>query len=169
MSSSSEQEPWLRGPIDGVHPLLAPVLYAYEQAREDVHRWTEGLTDAQMWEAPQGLGPVGFHVRHIGGSLERLLTYAEGRQLTTEQIAAMKLEKEPGEARQDLLRRFDDALDRAAALVRRIRPATLTDAREVGRKKLPSTVAGLLIHTTEHTQRHVGEIIVTAKIVKAAL
>jgi hypothetical protein len=36
----------------------------------------------------------------------------------------------------------------------------------VGRARLPSTVFGLLFHVAEHTQRHAGQAITTAKIVR---
>ena len=45
-------------------------------------------------------------------------------------------------------------------------PESLGDERLVGRAALPSTVRGLLFHGAEHTQRHVGQVITTAKIVR---
>lgn len=63
----------MRGLIAGVDPLLAPVLYSFQQARENLRRWTEGLSTGQLWAAPHGLGSVGFHMRHIAGSTGRLM------------------------------------------------------------------------------------------------
>jgi hypothetical protein len=166
MSINDTPEPWLRGPIPGVHPLLAPILYAFEQAREDLDRWTSGLTDAQIWDRPHGLAPVGFHLRHIAGSVERLMTYATGGQLTVDQITAMRVEMEPGTGRDELLRDIADAFRHAETIVRSLDPGILAESREVGRKKLPSSVGGLLTHIAEHTQRHVGEAIITAKVLK---
>lgn len=167
MSIAAEKpEPWLRGPIPEVHPLLAPILYSFEQAREDLDNWTAGLTDAQIWDRPHGLAPVGFHLRHIAGSVERLMTYVTGGQLTAAQLAAMRGEMDPGTGRAELLHGLADAFRNAEAIVRVVDPATLTERREVGRKRLPSTVGGLLTHIAEHTQRHVGEAIVTAKLLK---
>ena len=97
------QEPWLRGPIEGVDPLLAPVLYAFQTAREDLARYTEGLTTEQLWARPQGFGSAGFHIRHIGGSTERLMAYLEQRTLTADQLAAIEREHDPGMDRGQLL------------------------------------------------------------------
>ena len=89
-------EPWLRGAIPGVDPSIAPVFYAFQQAREDLAVYVDGLSPAQIWARPYGLGSVGFHIRHIAGSTERLVSYLDGRQLNPEQLAAVKTEEEPG-------------------------------------------------------------------------
>jgi hypothetical protein len=157
-------EPWLRGPIVGLSPLVAPILYAFQQAREDLARFTEGLTTAQIWARPHGFGPVGFHLRHIAGSVDRLMTYLEGRLLDEAQMAELKAEMEPGATREELLAAVETAFLRAEATVRAIDPATLAQPRGVGRKQLPTTVIGLLTHIAEHTQRHVGEAISAAKL-----
>jgi uncharacterized damage-inducible protein DinB len=157
-------EPWLRGPIEEVHPLLTPILYSFQQAHEDLRHWTQGLSTSQLWSRPLGLGSVGFHIRHIGGSIERLMTYTSGRQLSPEQLSELEREMEPGEDLADLLAGLDRSLLAAEQIVRKLDPATLTDLRQVGRKRLPSTVGGLLTHIAEHTQRHVGQAIITAKI-----
>jgi hypothetical protein len=91
-------EPWMRGPIDGVHPLLAPVLYSFQQAREDLRRWTDGLSPAQLWTTPHGFGSVGFHMRHIAGSTDRLMSYLQGKSLSAGQFATLQTEHEPGGA-----------------------------------------------------------------------
>jgi uncharacterized damage-inducible protein DinB len=157
-------EPWLRGPIPGIHPLLAPTLFSFQQAREDLRRFTEGLTPAQLWATPHGFGSVGFHIRHIAGSTERLMCYLQGRELTAEQMQALREEEKPqGLTRDELLAILDKALQEAEAVIRRIDPATLTEARTIGRKRLPSTVIGLLTHIAEHMQRHVGQAISASK------
>jgi uncharacterized damage-inducible protein DinB len=156
-------EPWLRGPIEGVHPLTAPVLYAFQQAREDLAHCTCGLTPAQLWATPHGRGSVGFHLRHIAGSTERLTAYLQGRRLTAEQLAAGAAEHDPGADRDALLTEIDRVFREAELVVRGIDPATLADPREVGRQRLPTTVIGLLTHIAEHTQRHVGQAIVAAR------
>src|SRR5262250_971949 len=89
-------EPWLRGPIPGVSVLTAPLLYSFQMAREDLARWTEDLSAKQIWAVPHGFGSVGFHLRHIAGSVERLMTYVQGRQLTAEQFAAIDRQMDPG-------------------------------------------------------------------------
>lgn len=165
---AAEIEPWLRGPLDGVHPLLAPTLHAYMQAYDDVVQWTSGLSDARIWSRPHGLAPVGFQLRHIAGSVERLTTYLRGQQLTALQLEAVRTEMEPGPGRRALLEMVSAALQDSERVIRALDPTTLTDPRVVGRKQLPTTVAGLLIHLAEHTQRHVGELIITTKLARSA-
>ncbi|HJZ99693.1 MAG TPA: DinB family protein [Candidatus Solibacter sp.] len=157
-------EPWLRGPIAGVDPLVAPILYAFQQAREDLAKCTDGLTAEQLWTVPHGFGSVGFHVRHIAGSTDRLITYLQGRELSAEQMRELEDESRlVGWSRAELLEHLDRAITSAEATVRQIDPATLRNTRAVGRKKLPTTVIGLLTHIAEHTQRHVGQAISAAK------
>ncbi len=159
-------EPWLSGSLAGVHIMIAPTLFSYQQAREDLAHWTEGLTGEQIWAAPHGLAPVGFQLRHIAGSVERLTTYLRGEQLTPDQVAAMKTEQEPGEGREALLRRVDHALRKSEDAIRSLDPALVDEPRVVGRSMLPTTVIGLLVHLAEHTQRHVGEAIITSKLAR---
>ena len=106
-----------------------------------------------------------FHVRHIARSLDRLLTYAEGNQLTAEQLAALKTELDPGATRQELFAELTTALERSAARIRALDPTRLEEPRKIGKRQLPSTVGGLLVHVADHTQRHVGQAITTAKMV----
>jgi uncharacterized damage-inducible protein DinB len=155
----------MRGPIKDVHPLLAPVLYSFQMAREDLEKYTAGLPPARIWATPHDLASVGFHMVHIAGSTNRLITYLQGKELTAEQLDAMAAEQSPGEpSREQLLAALNQAFDHAEAVIRALDPATLSDARTVGRKRLPTTVIGLLTHIAEHTQRHVGQAIVTAKL-----
>src|SRR5689334_5831728 len=159
-----EPEPWLRGPIAGIDPLTAPVLYAFQQAREDLARYTESLTPGQIWAAPHGFGSVGFHVRHIAGSTDRLMSYLQQRSLSEEQLAALEAESSPhGPGRDQLLASLDEAFRKAELVVLALDPALLAEPRAVGRRKLPTTVIGLLTHIAEHTQRHVGQAISAAK------
>jgi hypothetical protein len=152
-----------------VHPILAPALYGLQQTREDLDRHTAGLTEGQVWARPHGLAPLGFHLRHIAGSVDRLTTYLEGRPLTAAQIATLAAEMEPGVSLAELLAGVDRALRRAEEAIRAIDPATLGEARWVGRKRLPTTVIGLLVHIAEHTQRHLGQAIAAAQLARAAL
>ena len=161
-------EAWLRGPLEGVHPLVAPTVYAYMQALEDLAQWTGGLSDAQIWSRPHGLAPVGFQLRHIAGSVERLTTYLRGEQLTSQQLEAARGEMEPGLGRAALLEMVTRSLQNSEGVIRALNPATLTNARAIGRKQLPATVAGLVVHLAEHTQRHVGEVIITTKLARTA-
>jgi uncharacterized damage-inducible protein DinB len=159
-----EPEPWLRGPIPGVHPLLTPILYAFTQAREDLAYHTAALGTAQLWSTPHGFASVGFHLRHIAGSVDRLMTYLDQRQLTAEQRLALATEPDPGASREELLAGLDAAFHRAETAVRALDPAALAAPRTVGRQRLPSTVIGLLTHIAEHTQRHTGQAIAAARL-----
>jgi uncharacterized damage-inducible protein DinB len=156
----------MRGPIDGVPALLSPLLYSFQQAREDLARFTEGLTTDQIWAKPHGFGSVGFHLRHITGSTDRLTTYLEGRQISESQLEYLKHEHDPGASRDELLAGMDAAFQGTEAVVRSLDPARLSEPREIGRKKLPTTVIGLLTHIAEHTQRHVGQAISAAKLAR---
>ena len=168
MSHPHLPEPWLRGPIEEVDPLVAPLLYSFQQAREDLVRHTEGLSTEQIWARPHGFGSVGFHIRHIAGSVGRLMSYLEERALTQEQLAEIEREHTPGASREELLAGLDASLSRAEAIVRKIGPESLRDPRAVGRKRLPTTVIGLLTHIAEHTQRHVGQAISSCKLSAAS-
>jgi hypothetical protein len=161
-------EAWLRGPVDGVLPQLMPVAHALLQAREDLERVVPGLTPAALWVRPGGAASMGFHVRHIGGSIERLLTYAGGGSLGEAQRRAVALEGEPGDPPAEaeaLLAAALDAIDGALKTIRTLPGDDLLAGRVVGRARLPSTVFGLLFHLGEHTTRHVGQLITTKKIV----
>ena len=160
-------EAWLRGPLHDVHPLLAPALYGFQQTREDLARHTAGLTTGQVWARPHGLAPLGFHLRHIAGSVERLTAYLEGRPLDAAQMAALAAEMDPGASLEDLLANIDRTLLRSSEAVRAIDPATLGEPRWVGRNCLPTTVIGLIVHIAEHTQRHLGQAIAAAQLARA--
>jgi hypothetical protein len=150
-----------------VHPLLAPALYGFQQAREDLARHTAGLTVSQVWARPYGLAPLGFHLRHIAGSVDRLTAYLEERSLDAAQTAALAAEMKPSASLGELLADIDSALRRAEETIRAIDPARLTEPRWVGRKRLPTTAIGLLVHIAEHTQRHLGQAIGAAQLARA--
>ena len=154
-------EPWLRGPIHDLHPVAAHLVYTFTQCREEIALHTVGVSD--LWKAP---APVGFHLAHIAGSVNRLTTYLRGEQLTTDQIARLKAEQTPGPTLTELLAAVDAEFLATEALVRGIAPATYTEPRSVGRQQLPTTVGGLIIHLSEHTQRHLGQAILAAKLGK---
>lgn len=160
-------EPWLRGTLGEVHPVTRAVLHALEQAREDLLAWTADLNDAELWALPQGLAPVGFQLRHIAGSIDRLLSYAEGGDLTAEQMVALRGEMVPGSNLQELRALVVGRLLEAETRVRAVDPGRLEEERWVGKRRLPTTLAGLLIHTAEHTQRHVGQMIITVRVRRA--
>ena len=160
-------EPWLRGTRTDIDPIRRAVLHALDLTAEDAVRWCDPLTDAQLLARPSGLPPIAFHMRHIARSLDRLLTYAEGNQLNPDQLAALKSELSEGtaaEARSELRA----ALQASAARIRNLSPDRFAEPRSVGRKQLPTTVGSLLVHCADHTQRHTGQFVTTAKLVAAA-
>lgn len=167
MNQDHSQEPWLRGTLTDVAPVPRALLHALELAKEDIERWCGGLSNDQFNARPFGIAPLAFHIRHISRSMDRLLTYAEGRALTAEQLAALKSELDGGATRSELFAELGAAFQKSVERIRALDAAQLSDAREIGRQRRPTTVGGLLIHVAEHTQRHVGQAITTAKIVTA--
>ena len=169
MAGSNDSEPWLRGPIEGVHPLVMPVFFSFEQVREDLARHTRNLSDEALWKhadpAKQG-GTIGFHLKHLAGSVDRLTTYLLGNQLSREQLQTLAEESRPEGSLAELLELVNRALSSSEERLRSLDPATIFDARSVGRRALPTTVIGLLVHLCEHTQRHLGQAITLAKLLQ---
>jgi len=159
-------EPWLRGTLTEVDAVRRAVLHALQLAAEDIARWCDVLNGDEMETRPMGLPSVGFHVRHIARSLDRLLTYAENQQLSERQLKLLKVEDEAID-REATLMEFAEAIEVASKRILAFSEKSYGQSREVGRKKLPTTVGGLLIHCADHTQRHVGQAVTTAKIVLA--
>jgi hypothetical protein len=162
----TEPEVWLRGPLTDVIPELQPVAHSLMQVREEI-AVASSFSPEQLWARPGGAASIGFHLTHLAGSLDRLLTYARGDSLNAAQRAALAAEGDEDTSSQaDLLVGAAlEALDRALAQVRGTPLCTLDEAREVGRARLPSTVLGLLFHAAEHAQRHSAQIITTAKVI----
>jgi uncharacterized damage-inducible protein DinB len=167
MSETRLPEPWLRGTGQEVPVVQRAVVHALELAGEDLQRWCGGLSHEQINACPAGLPPVAFHLRHIARSLDRLLTYAEGRELSEPQLAALKTEMDPGATRAALFSELNSALAKSTIRVRALDASLFEQIRVVGRKQMPTTVAGLLVHVADHTQRHVGQAVTTAKMVLA--
>jgi len=167
----SEPEVWLRGPMPGVPPLLMPAAHALAGAGEDVARVAAGLTVEQLWARPADVASVGFHLRHIPGVLDRLLTYVRDESLTDAQLAYLRAEPDPGDpapSADELLRGVDEAIARALAQIRATPEEDLLLPRGVGRLQLPSTVMGLIFHAAEHAQRHTGQVVTLSRIVRAS-
>jgi uncharacterized damage-inducible protein DinB len=165
-------EVWLRGPLPDVPALLQPVAHALLQAREEVTALMADFPDELLWErlptrSGAELASAGFHLQHLTGVLDRLLTYARAETLTDPQLMYLNAEGQPnGQPSSILLLTFCDQIDRALAQLIATNPATLTDARGVGRAQLPATVLGLLVHAAEHTMRHVGQLSVTVRVLR---
>jgi hypothetical protein len=164
---SQETEAWQRGAVPGFDPLLMPVVHALIQVREDLQRLVATVPEDRAWQRPGGAASIAFHVSHTGGALDRLFTYARGEALSEAQRAAARAEGQPSEPPATLAMLAADVyatIERAFNQLRSTAAASLLEERKVGRAGLPSNVLGLLFHAAEHSTRHVGQAITTAKI-----
>lgn len=166
---ANKLEVWQRGSIPGIIPVLQPVAHALLQAREEVNEYMSDFPDELLWVRPAGLASVGFHLQHLSGVLDRVFTYARRESLT--ELQFFQLEEEGTDSREkytvnDLVDRFNHQVDNALDQIKGTDESILTDFRGVGRAGLPSTVIGLLVHGAEHTMRHVGQLLVTAAVVR---
>lgn len=167
MSIVNKTEVWLRGPLNEVPALLQPVAHALLQAREEVNDIMEGFPEIKLWDKVGGMASAGFHLQHLTGVLDRLFTYARGEALNETQLTALADEgKDNNQRIRELVDDFNNQVDKSIAQLINISENTLAEPRTVGRAKLPSTVIGLLVHSAEHTMRHVGQLLVTVKTLR---
>ena len=162
-------EPWMRGILPNIDPVIGHLLRASEHIREDLEHALADLTVEQIWAKPHGMTSAGFHAKHLAGSTERLCTYLEGKQLTAEQLAASKQENQGRDSAQDLIAAVRRSLDRYEELVRVLTPEKFGEKREIGRRRFETTAVSVAIHIAEHGQRHVGQAISAAKLANAPL
>lgn len=166
--AESLPEVWLRGPLADVPHLLQPAAHALMQAMEEMKEMMKDFPDELLWQQPAGVASPGFHLLHISGVLDRLGTYAKGEVLSEEQLRYLKEESTPHQiSTADLLKRVESQIQRTIEQLKNTDETSLTNVRTVGRKALPSTVQGLLFHAAEHTMRHLGQLLVTVKVIKA--
>lgn len=170
MDKINQPEVWMRGPVVGVPPLLQPVAHALLQANEEIHAIMEDFPESLLWERPSGVASPGFHLKHIPGVVDRLYTYADGKALSPEQLKYLSEEGLPDQAitKEVLLEALDAGISQFIDELRKIDEVTLTQYRPVGRRKLPSTLLGLLFHSAEHTMRHTGQLLVTVRVLKSS-
>ncbi len=164
------REAWLEGKLENIDRLLMPAAHALVEARRDIERAAGRLTPTQLWQKPvENIASTGFHLRHIAGSIDRLLTYARGESLSERQLAWLAQENsaDAAENAEQLISQTRTQIEIALDAIRAVEIETLFEPRFVGRERLETTVFGLLFHIAEHTQRHVGQIVTTAKIVSA--
>lgn len=167
MSTPQLPEVWLRGRLPGVPSLVQPVAHTLLQAREEVLELMRGFPDEHLWEKPANVASPGFHLQHMCGVIDRLFTYADGKSLSAEQLAALKAEgQDQGQTVQQLIDIFSEKIDWALVELSKVNEQTLAEHRGVGRAQLPSTVQGLLFHAAEHTMRHLGQLLVTTRIIR---
>jgi hypothetical protein len=158
-------EPWLRGPIAGVHPLVMPVFFSYAQVREDLEKHTAGLDDQLVWRPFAG-SSLGFHLKHIAGSVDRITTYLVGQQLSADQFAFLNQESQISGTLAELLQMVDQSLTNSESELRTVDVESPYAPRAVGRRALPTTVMGLIVHLAEHTQRHLGQALTLTKLLR---
>jgi uncharacterized damage-inducible protein DinB len=169
MTETTQPEPWLRGTFGDVPAVARAVLHALQLAEEDLEKWCAALSDGQLNARPGGVASVAFQIRHIARSVDRLLTYAEGRQLSENQLKELKSEMETNAEVPEIFSELRVQLQRAEQRIRVIAATEdLEAARGVGRRALPTTIGGLLVHVADHTQRHTGQAITTAKLMMAS-
>lgn len=165
-------EVWLRGPVDGIVALLQPAAHAILQVGEDVLPIVADLTPELLWARPGGAAAIGFHLLHLPGSLDRLLTYSRGAALTPRQFDYLAAERTAYADRPELprlLAGFATGIEAAIAYLRTVPEVSLLIPREVGRKRLPSTTLGLIFHAAEHSSRHAGQIVTVNRVVRPRL
>ena len=167
MTDIQQPEPWLRGTLTDVDAVQRAVIHALALAEEDIAKWCAGLTDAELNARLFGLSPVAFHIRHIARSLDRLLSYAEGANLDATQLTALRTELAPDATIKSVFTELISALNASVPRVRAFSPEHFNAPRTVGRAALPTTVGGLLVHCADHTQRHTGQAVTTAKLILA--
>ncbi|MES2807994.1 MAG: DinB family protein [Bacteroidota bacterium] len=166
---ANKPEVWLRGPLEGIPPLLQPVAHALLQAREEVIDMMADFPEILLWVKPSGLASPGFHLQHLTGVLDRLFTYARAEALTQHQLTKLAVEGKMPEIEYSittLTEIFNRQVDAAIKQLSETDELTLTEKRGVGRAQVPSTVIGLYTHAAEHIMRHVGQLLVTTKVLK---
>lgn len=161
-----QAEAWLRGPLPDIPALVMPVFFTFTQVQEDLAKHTADINNDQLWTKPNGSASLGFHLKHLAGSIDRITTYLTGQQLTAEQLDALKRESESTGDLDQLLAGITNAIQHSQQRLLQVKPESLYDPRLVGRRALPTTVIGLIVHLAEHTQRHLGQAVTTAKIVR---
>jgi len=171
MAKEKLPEIWLRGPVENIPSLLQPVAHALLEAKEEANELLKDFPNELLWEKPAGAASTGFHLQHLSGVVDRLFTYAQGRQLSEEQFTSLKLEGDSQQTKTTaakLVEAFNVQVDKALKELEKIDERKLSEHRSVGRAQLPSTMMGCLFHAAEHTMRHVGQLIVTVRLVKNA-
>ena len=171
MSDEKLPEVWLRGPVDGICAELQPVAHALLQAREEVISLMEDFPEALLWIKPGGLASPAFHLQHIAGVIDRLITYKNESPLSQAQLLYLKNEGvfDDKISTGVLVETLKESINFAITELTHTEVNILAAYRGVGRRQLPSTVGGLLFHIAEHTMRHTGQLLVTVHVLKNGL
>ncbi len=169
METEKKREVWLRGPVEGIPPLLQPLAHTLLQAREEINAMMVGFPEIFLWVKPAERACPAFHLQHLTGILDRLFTYARGEVLSAAQMEYLSCEGNEmatSTGMQEMLDTFSKQVDKALAQLSATDETTLTEVRGVGRAQVPSTVIGLLTHACEHTMRHTGQLLVTTSVLR---
>ena len=169
MITQNQPEYWQRGPVEGIPSLLQPVAHALLQARSEVDALMAGFPDELLWKNPADLASPAFHLQHLAGVIDRLFTYAKAQPLSADQLACLANEgkrTDTAVTAASLVNIFSDTVTAALSQLMVTPENSLTEPRGIGRKQIPTTVMGLLFHAAEHTQRHVGQLLVTVHVLK---
>ena len=168
MSQNNLPEYWLRGKVEGIHDFLQPAAHAFLQSKMEARKYLIDFPPNLLWEKPAGRASVGFHLKHITGVTDRLLTYAKLQNLSEDQLKYLKEEGIPDEqlSVKFLLENLDNKVEEVLEFLKTIPAEELKEERFVGRKKIPSTLIGILFHAAEHSQRHIGQMLVTISVLK---
>ncbi|HDZ04157.1 hypothetical protein LCGC14_0067810 [marine sediment metagenome] len=172
MDDGQEQmEFWLAGPILNIPDILQPAAHALLQSERELKKYTADFPKELLWAKTSGRASVGFHMNHITGVLDRMMTYAKSESLTAEQFQFLKQEGSFNLTIEveGLQEQFSAKVAEALAYFKTLPEDTLTEKRTVGRKKLPTTVIGLLFHAAEHSQRHIGQLLVTVSVLQSKI
>ena len=168
MKKNNSLENWLRGKIEGVPDLFQPAAHALLQTKEEAAEYLIDFPDHLLWQQPAGRASVGFHLQHIAGVTNRLLTYAKGEELSKAQLDYLKLEgvEDKNIKLAGLLENLNNSIDEAVEYLKKLHDEDPVKKVEIGRRKIPSTLIGVLFHAAEHSQRHIGQMLVTISVVQ---
>lgn len=163
-----QREVWMRGPLPGIPDLLQPVAHALLQVEEDIQLLLNEVDEAILWERPNNVASIAFHIQHIIGVIDRMFTYGRLEALSESQFIYLKQEGKPKEGvdKSFLLKSLRQCMESALNELKTIPVTALGKTRYLGRQHVPTTLIGLLFHAAEHSQRHLGQLLVTVKWLK---
>jgi len=164
-----KREVWQRGPIENIPALLQTVAHALIEVSEEAHSIMEGFPEKLLWERPEGVASPAFHLQHIEGVIDRLFTYARKELLNEKQMDKISMEgnkEKTSLSIHQMLDLLDKRISDAVEELKNVNPNSLTEPRGIGRKQIPTTLIGLYVHAAEHSMRHIGQLLVTVRILK---
>lgn len=164
---SKREEVWQRNePVDGLLPIFQPLAFTLLEAKEEIEIFLEGFPEALLYERPANCASVAFHLKHIAGFLDRIFTYAEGKMLDEKQLEYLGEEESTATVAtlSQLIASTGNSILDAVEKLKSIPEGQIFVPRELGRSRIPVTAWGLYVHAAEHTMRHVGQLLVTTRV-----